>query len=361
MLMKILIIGNFSFLEYGGAKTVANYIIDGYKRAGHEADVLSFPRTTGKISRIFSQFLDVYNPAALMFLKAEIKKRRPDAVHLHNIHKDLSAYSLKLLSKMKVPAIVTLHESWALCPGFNLENGKDGKIRCRPPMSRYEIRFPLRNWLIRKFLSCADYIFVPSEFSRRQLLSHSYSAEKVIKIYNGFDLNVFSPIKKPIVEKKEIKVLFVGRPTAKKGINWLKDAINDLNKEGLNILLDIVGGENSVSYDKLPDFYREADMLIQPSLVHETFGNSVAEGMGCGLPVIVSNMGAMPEILGNAGLVVNPGDRKSLKKAIFDLALDARKRDELGKTGRERTEKMFDKNKMCGEYLKYIEKISQKN
>lgn len=359
--MKILVIGNFSFSEYGGAKTVANYIIDGYKRAGHETDVLSFPRTSGKISRIFSQFLDVYNPAALIFLKKEIKKRQPDAIHLHNIHKDLSAYSLKLLSKMRVPSIVTLHESWALCPGFNLENGKDGKIRCRPPMSRYEIWFPLRNRLIRKFLSCADYIFVPSEFSRRQLLNQHYPAEKVIKIHNGFDLNVFSPAPKSIVEEKEIKVLFVGRPTAKKGIDWLRGAVNDLNKEGLNISLDIAGGENSVSYDKLPVFYREADMLIQPSLVHETFGNSVAEGMGCGLPVIVSDMGAMPEVLGNAGIVVNPGDKKSLKKAILDLALDAQKRDELGKAGRERAEKMFDKNKMCGEYVKYIEKISQKN
>ena len=361
MLMKILVIGNFSFLEYGGAKTVANYIIDGYKRAGHEVDVLSFPRTSGKISRIFSQFLDVYNPVALMFLKKEIKKRQPDAVHLHNIHKDLSAYSLKLLSKIKVPSVVTLHESWALCPGFNLENGKDGGIRCRPPMSRYEIRFPLRNWLIRKFLSCADYIFVPSEFSRRQLLSHSYSAEKVIKIYNGFDLNVFSPVKKPIVEKKEIKVLFVGRPTTKKGINWLKDAINDLNKEGFNILLNIIGGENSVSYDQLPSFYQEADMLVQPSLVHETFGLTIAEAMSCGIPVIISNMGAMPEVAEEAGIVVEPGNQEGLKKAIIELATNPEKRIRLGLLGRKRAEIFFDNRLMCRRYLDYIEKLVKKH
>ncbi len=360
--MKILVIGNFSFSECGGAKTVANYLIDGYKKAGHQVATISFPKTNGIFAKIFSQFLDVFNPKAIIYLKKVLKKESPDIVHLHNIHKDMSAYAVKAIADMNVPVVITLHESWALCSNFNLVNGIDGKIKCADRKSRFEIPFLLRNFFIRKFLSSADRIFVPSEFSKKTLVKiGGYDEDKVFAIHNGVDTRIFfSQTKKK--DKNKINIIFAGRPTAKKGINWLKEAVFLAKKESsLEINLQIIGGKEAVSYENLPKYYADADILIQPSLVHETFGLTVAEAMSSGIPVIISNIGAMPEVAGEAGIVVEAGDKEGLKKAILELSGDIAKRNKLGSSGRERAEKFFDKEIMCQKYLNYIEKLLKRD
>ncbi|KKS56687.1 MAG: hypothetical protein UV20_C0007G0024 [Candidatus Magasanikbacteria bacterium GW2011_GWA2_42_32] len=361
MLMKILVIGNFSFSQYGGAKTVANYLVDGYKQAGHEVVTVSFPKTDGIFAKIFSQFLDVFNPKAIFYLKKIIKENNPDIIHLHNIHRDLSAYAAKAVSNMKIPVIVTLHESWALCSNFNLVHGKNGGLKCAGKKSRFEITFPLRNFLIKKFLSSADYIFVPSEFSKMTLVKiGGYEENKVISIHNGVNTRIFIPKNKKL-EKNKLGIIFVGRPTAKKGINWLKDVVGSIKKESdLEIKLRIVGGENNIPYEKLPECYGQADVLIQPSLVHETFGLTIAEAMSCGIPVIISNMGAMPEVAGEAGIVVEPGDNDGLKKAIVELAVNKDKRIQSGMLGRKRAEEFFDSDIMCRKYMSYIENLAKR-
>lgn len=361
--MKILVIGNFSFSEYGGAKTVANYLIEGYKKAGHEVTAISFPKTEGILAKVFSQFLDVLNPKAVISLKKIMRKNSPDVVHLHNVHRDLSAYSARVISRMNIPVVITLHESWALCSNFNLTSGKDGKLKCRKSKSRFEIPFFGRRSLIRKFLSSAGYIFVPSEFSRKTFLKiGGYNPDKVISVHNGVDTRIFVPQNKESY-KNMLNVIFVGRPTAKKGINWLKDAVALITEENrdLKINLRIVGGQENVSHENLPAHYQNADVLVQPSLVHETFGLTLAEAMACGIPVITSNMGAMPEVAGEAGIIVEPGNTVALKRTLVDLAADIGKRTKLGLLGRKRAETFFDSGLMCRRYLDYIEILTGKH
>lgn len=360
--MKILVIGNFSFSEYGGAKTVANYLIDGYKSAGHCVSVISFPKTNGIFAKIFSQFLDVFNPKSIIYLKKVLKKETPDIVHLHNIHRDMSAYAVKAIADMGFPVVVTLHESWALCSNFNLVNGVDGKIKCADRKSHFEIPFLMRNFFIKKFLSSAGFIFTPSEFSKMTLIKiGGYESDKVVVVNNGIDTKLFIPKDKK-QEKNKFNIIFAGRPTAKKGINWLKEAVFLAKKEsGLEINLEIIGGENNVSYEKLPEYYRGADALVQPSLVHETFGLTIAEAMACGIPVVVSNMGAMPEVAGDAGVVIDANDYDGLKVSIIDMAVNVNKRIKMGLIGRELAEKFFDSKLMCRRYLERIEKLVKKH
>ncbi len=372
-----MVIGNFSFANWGGARVVANYLIKEYKKAGHEVQILGFysgaagseeknfwgdsvkvfKTFSGRWPRVFSQFLDIYNPRSAAIIKREIKNIRPDAVHMHNVHKEISAYSVKIIHDLKIPIIITFHEFWALSSGFNFENDKDGKMICRKPVSRFEIRLPFRNFLIKRFVSRADFIFVPSDFARQKFLERGYSGEKVKRIYNGVDINQFSPKKENLEDGKNVRIIFVGRPTKKKGIEFLKETVEGLVQSGISVELEIIGGENGVSYDKLPDSYRKADVCVQPSLVHETFGLTVAEAMACGLPVVVTDMGGMPEVLGDAGIVVKAEDVENLKEALKDLILNPQKRKLLGGRGRKRAEELFDWKKIGQEYLEYIKKI----
>jgi glycosyltransferase involved in cell wall biosynthesis len=85
----------------------------------------------------------------------------------------------------------------------------------------------------------------------------------------------------------------------------------------------------------LPPLYTAAVCLVFPSL-YEGFGLPVLEAMACGTAVIVSNRGALPEVVGHAGIVVDPDDRQALAAAMSRLAEDPTLRRRFGAAGRAR-------------------------
>jgi glycosyltransferase involved in cell wall biosynthesis len=85
----------------------------------------------------------------------------------------------------------------------------------------------------------------------------------------------------------------------------------------------------------LPGVYAGADLLLMPSL-HEGFGLPALEAMACGTPVIASNQGSLPEVVGEAGLLVEPNDVEQIAAAAERLLTDAELRADLRKRGLER-------------------------
>ena len=75
------------------------------------------------------------------------------------------------------------------------------------------------------------------------------------------------------------------------------------------------------SDEELPDLYRGARMLVLPSL-YEGFGLTALEAMACGTPVVVSNRSSLPEVVGDAGVLVEADDRASIAAAIRGLLTD---------------------------------------
>jgi glycosyltransferase involved in cell wall biosynthesis len=87
-----------------------------------------------------------------------------------------------------------------------------------------------------------------------------------------------------------------------------------------------------VSQNLLPVLYSLAQVLCLAS-VYEGFGMPVLEAMACGTPVVTSNVSSLPEVAGNAALLVIPGDIEGLRQALARVLTDSRLRDDLRQRG----------------------------
>jgi glycosyltransferase involved in cell wall biosynthesis len=193
-------------------------------------------------------------------------------------------------------------------------------------------------------------ILTVSEFTRRQIVQWSgVSPEKVVNVGCGVDAayqpkgdsyglpfpyllcvsnrkrhkNEFRVVeafaKAPI--DRRMHLVFTGEPTA--GISRLIEHVGERAR------IEFVG---SVPESKLPALYRDASALIFPSL-YEGFALPVVEAMACGTPVVTSNVTAMPETAGDAGLLVDPSSVPQIADAIQRIVSDTSLRAQLQKKG----------------------------
>jgi glycosyltransferase involved in cell wall biosynthesis len=163
------------------------------------------------------------------------------------------------------------------------------------------------------------------------------------------------------------RVLYVGRTSFKKGITYILDACDELHREGVRFVLEVVGGirefvpihrgypfaefTGEVGRDRLPECYQRSDIFVQPAITYETFGLSVAEAMACELPVVVTRMGGMVEVAGDPGAVVEPRNVPEMKDALKRLIEDPTLRADLGRRGRQRMLEHFTWERCVDEYL----------
>jgi glycosyltransferase involved in cell wall biosynthesis len=100
-------------------------------------------------------------------------------------------------------------------------------------------------------------------------------------------------------------------------------------------LLDELLFPGFIPRDELPLWYNAADLFVYPSL-YEGFGLPPLEAMACGTPVVASNTSSLPEVVGDAGLLVEPTDAEEIAEAMQRLLTDSTLRDELTSKGLER-------------------------
>ena len=110
----------------------------------------------------------------------------------------------------------------------------------------------------------------------------------------------------------------------------------------------------------LSAIYSGALAFIYPSL-YEGFGLPPLEAMQCGTPVITSNTSSLPEVVGDAGIMINPKDGDALCQAMIDIVKNNKLRNHLSKKGIERT-KLFSWKKCADETIKaYRSALNNKN
>ncbi len=123
----------------------------------------------------------------------------------------------------------------------------------------------------------------------------------------------------------EMKLVFTGNPT--------REIAECIERRHVTKAVHFMG---AVPEEKLPALYRGAKALVFPSL-YEGFGLPVLEAMACGTPVVTSNITAMPEVAGDAALLVNPTSVEQIAGAMKQVVSDQLLRGQLREKGLQRS------------------------
>jgi len=116
-----------------------------------------------------------------------------------------------------------------------------------------------------------------------------------------------------------------------------------------------------VSSDAMPRFYNSLDLLVVPSLTQpnwkEQFGRVIMEAMACGIPVIGSSSGEIPNVIGDAGIIFPEGNITALVNALNTLIQDPMRRQQLGAAGRARALTMFSQQRVVDDTFALYQRL----
>ena len=280
---------------------------------------------------------------------------------------------------LKKPFIITCHD---LLKYFDL---KRKGVFFQKPTIRGRVYLSMDFAGMRR----AEKIIAISEHTKHDLISYlGIPEEKICVIYQGIDHEVFKP---PRIIQKKINypyILYVGTEMQRKNFQGVIDAFKKLKakREFKNLKLVKIGNassgwshekyrnislnlirslnlENDVIFtgfldkEELVSYYAGAECFVFPSF-YEGFGFPPLEAMACGCPVVASNVSSLPEIVGNAGLLVNPNDHNAIAVAIESILSSEILRDSLKKAGLERA-KLFSWQKTAEATLRVYQEVEE--
>lgn len=215
-----------------------------------------------------------------------------------------------------------------------------------------------------------DHFIAITNGAKEALILEGANASKISVIPPGIDIKAFEP--KPISKKgKTVNILFVGRLEACKGIFEIiyaaRKILNDPRLKPYKIKFTFVGQgsekdnliklerklgiskfivHKSVSYGKIVQEYRNADIFVAPSKNTPTwieqYNMSLMEAQACGLAIITTKSGGIVDNVGNAGVYIPEADFKSLAKALKEFILKPKLRVQYSKKARKRALEVHD-------------------
>jgi glycosyltransferase involved in cell wall biosynthesis len=204
-----------------------------------------------------------------------------------------------------------------------------------------------------------DRVFTSSEVSARRIeRDFGVAARKLAMVANGIDTELFSP--DPEATRSASELLCVGRASdPNKGVRTLIGALARLPEHVTLTLVDDARSEalrwareagcaqrlaltGRVETDALVRLYRRATLVVVPSR-YEGFGLPAAEAMACGTPVVATDAGALPEVVGagGGGVLVPRDDADALAKAVLGLLEQPDTRAALAARARGRIEAAY--------------------
>ena len=319
--------------------------------------------------------------ATRKFIK-QVKKYKPDVLHLHNIHgwylhlPTLFSY----IKKEKIRVVWTLHDCWSFtgqCPHFDkigCEKWKTGCYKC-PQLRSYPQTYVDRSKGMYKrkkkwFTGVEDLTIVTPSQWLADLVKQSFLQEYPVRvIHNGIDLSAFAPTETDVKQQygAEGKRLLLGVAMGwnqSKGLDVFVELSKRLGDEyrimlvGTNEETDKLLPENIISVHRtqnqaeLAQLYAAADLFVNPTR-EDTFPTVNIEALACGTPVLTFKTGGSPEIIDETcGSVVAKNDIDALQSEIERICTE--KPYSTGAcTSRAAN---FDKNDKFQEYVKLYEK-----
>lgn len=216
-----------------------------------------------------------------------------------------------------------------------------------PQMFKHTDLYKLKYWTAMS-VKKAKKIITISNFSKNEIVKYyGIDSDKIIVVYPGVDGKIYKP--KRTLGKKDY-ILYVGTLQPRKNIIGLIDAFSQVKLKN-KLHLKIVGQKgwlyqnifdevkkrglekkiifsDYVKEDELVSLYQNAVCLVLPSF-YEGFGIPVVEAFACGCPVVAADSSSLPEIVGGAGLLIDPNVPSSIAKAIDRIYSDNNLRESL--------------------------------
>ncbi len=272
------------------------------------------------------------------------------------IHDNQSlCHGLHALRERGHPVVATVHHPITVDRDADLAAADDWKERLL-----------IRRWyrfleMQREVVQELPHVLTVSESAKRHTVSDFGADPDAIRVvHNGIDTELFEPRERPRDRPRIMTTVSADVPL--KGARYLLEAfaavretvdaelvvVGEFDEGGdCDRLISTLGIEDAIethseiSYDRMVDLYGTADLAVVPS-VYEGFGLPAGEALACGVPVVATTGGGLPEVVGDAGVLVEPADSDALADAIRELLADDERRRRLGERGRERIVAEFD-------------------
>jgi glycosyltransferase involved in cell wall biosynthesis len=390
--MRVCLLSYRSYRYSGGQGIYLRYLSRSLRDLGYEIDVVSgppYPDLDDGIKLIKLPSLDLYsipadrrlfiNPRKLNTLPNLVewlgvisgyfsepltfgmrayglirnsKNNKYDIVH----DNQTLAYGILKIQELGYPVIETIHHPVTIDRDLAVESATS--LKDKLGLRRW---FSFINMQIKVARRLSHIITVSQTACQHIAKTFRISEDKLRVIYNGIDTDIFSP--SPKVNRLENRLLVViSRDTAVKGLRYMLEALAILRqKHNLELIVvaketdnnttqklisnlgikDYVKFIDEIDTAELINQYRLASLVAIPS-IYEGFGLPAAEAMACGVPVVSTTAGALPEVVGDAGILVPPADAKALAEAISALVVSPYKRKHLSEMGRKRVMQMFN-------------------
>jgi glycosyltransferase involved in cell wall biosynthesis len=383
--MKILMICDYGS-KYGGDLTYVVNLKENLERKGSIVKILSSNIHAGKkqfndyefkgfsgTSRL-KAFYDIFNIFSYLKLNELLKEFKPDIIHLHNIFYQVSPSILLLLKNF--PTVMTVHSYELICLNVLMLFPSDSDNICKTGFSKnchkcignkyYFHKFKFA--IYKRLLSNVD-IFIPNSNFTKDILEKG-GIKSTQKIYPGIKLFEYSKM------EKGDNILYTGRLSREKGVEYLLKAMPLIIKEIPTVHLDIVGDGaekhrleiltkelnleknvtfiGSILYSEVQEYYKKNSIVIVTSIWPEPFGLIGPEAMSVGRPVIGTRVGGIPEWLedGKTGYLIDPGDPKQIAEKVIKLLSDRRLMEQMGRKACKNAEHFF-----IEKHIDKIEKI----
>ncbi len=402
--LRIALLGYRSQPFGGGQGIYLKYLSKALVDAGHSVDVISgppYPHLDPRVRLIKLPSLDLFEnglaslrPRHLRSLtniiewtskltggfaepytfgRRAVKYLRQRSEDYDLVHDNQSlSYGMLKLQAMGTPLVTTVHHPIT----------SDLRIALDAARSWHE-RLLIRRWhsflrMQKKVVSRLDNVVTVSECSRRDIAADfGIDAGGVTVVHNGIDIAEFRP--RPEIERKPRQIMATASADAPlKGLRFLLRAYAKLLERYPDLELLVIGKprpggdterllkrlgiagrvrfETGLSTEDLVARYAESTLAVVPS-VYEGFGLPAGEAMACGVPLVSTDGGALPEVVGDAGVQVPAADVDALSKAIAGLLDDPRRRDELALAARARIEELFCWQVAAGQMTRYYREV----
>jgi glycosyltransferase involved in cell wall biosynthesis len=285
---------------------------------------------------------------------------QPDIIHAEEEPDSVPAAQIVLARRLFAPRAKLLLHTWQ-----NLE---------RPLM--WYVRA-----ILRTTLRASAGVMCASGEAQDLLRRYGYARFTAILPALGVDTRVFTPGE--AAPRDQFTIAFVGRLVPEKGLDTLIDAVELLARSStpLPVKLMIIGdgpyrsdiaqhaaqlGDTVQFTAALPPQQiapqlRQIDALVLPSRTtpvwKEQFGRVLIEAMACGVPVVGSNSGAIPEVIGEAGLIFSEGDANALADSLHRLIASPELRADLAQRGLARVQGHYTQERIAQQTLEFYRQV----